>query len=164
MMKLFTIISAALVLTACGNGAPVSDAIVPDVPHGTALPDRTSDGSNPPADIDYDSYSMDMAKFVGLEIGESHTSAVAKISTYFTPEALGEGKQQESSVSIYDRDGGSILLAISDGLMDDSVKGESLYAIFSKDEDGAQTLVTYGLKAKCWRGENKDNWQIDLCP
>jgi hypothetical protein len=168
-MKFITIISAAILLSACSNDAPVADDVAaPEEPQFRELPDRIRDSSNPSADIDYHSYSTDMAKFVGLEVGESHTSAVAKISAYFAPETLGEGKKQESSVSIYDRDGGSILLAVSDGLMDDSVKGESLYAVFAKEdlgEDGVtQTLVTYGLKVKCWRGENKDNWQTDLCP
>jgi len=157
---LILISSLALALTACGS-KDVEAPVVPEVEtvegFEVVTPPEVPEIMNV-SDIDFSSYSLDLAKFVGLEIGEAKEISSQKIKAYFAPEKGAQGNATYE-FSEFGAIGGYVMLSSSDGIADDSIKGQELYAVF-KDEK----LVTYGMKIKCWRGENKDNWQTDLCP
>jgi len=112
-------------------------------------------------DIDFSSYSEELAKFVGLENGEESWAAVDKMRLYFAPED-GETILQ-TKTSTFDRPDGSVMIYTVSGLRDDSVKAQELFMIFS-GEKGAQVLAAHGLKNKCQRGRNTEQWTTELCP
>lgn len=112
-------------------------------------------------DIDFGSYSKDLAKFTGLKEGQSRGEAVDNVRLYFAPE---DGSAMIStSHSKFERDDGAVLLFSASGLPDDSVKAEEIYLIVSGAK-GAQTLEAFGSRIKCHRGENITEWQTALCP
>lgn len=171
-MKRILLISAIL-LTAC---SPQAEApAVPEVPQtiGSAIaPKAPESASNIMriADIDFPSYSRDLAKGVELELGESMVTATPKIEGYFTPQggsvedaSDSKRKKTESEFSTFGAEGGKVTLVERVNIKDDSVKAEQFYAIF-KAKGGDFMLADYGLKIKCYRGGNTDNWQTDLCP
>ena len=112
-------------------------------------------------DIDFNSFSKELAKWTGLKAGQSRGEAVDNVRLYFAPE---QGSQIIStSQSTFEREDGAVLLFSASGLPDDSVKAEEIYLILSGDK-GAQTLAAYGSRIKCHRGENTTNWTTKLCP
>ena len=112
-------------------------------------------------DIDFNSFSKELAKFTGLKAGQSRGEAVDNVRLYFAPE---QGSQIIStSQSTFEREDGAVLLFSASGLPDDSVKAEEIYLILSGDK-GAQTLAAYGSRIKCHRGENTTHWTTKLCP
>lgn len=112
-------------------------------------------------DIDFNSYSKGLAKFTGLEEGQSRGEAVDNIRLYFAPE--GGSTIISTSQSTFERDDGAVLIFGASGLPDDSVKAEEIYLILS-GEKGTQTLAAFGSRIKCHRGENTTEWQTALCP
>ena len=154
-MKRFGLICLAVILTACGQAS-------------TATPDTNSIASVPETpqpltleNIDFSSYSEDLAKFVDLEIGEDSWASIDKMRLYFAPE---DGKTiLQTKTSKFDRPDGSVLIYTVSGLKDDSVKAEELFMIFAGESD-AQKLAAYGSKIKCHRGENTTQWQTKPCP
>ena len=76
-MKKLALICTALCVSSCGQQAA-----------------KTTSPNDPPApiksmtleDIDFASYSEDLAKFVGLENGEDRWAAIDKMRLYFAPE------------------------------------------------------------------------------
>ncbi len=131
--------------------------IPPVNPNHTLTAPRT-DEINTIAEIDFTAYSMALAKFVGLEIGESKSVSNDKIRAYFKPSKGAEGNA-EYVFSEFRGEGGNVILATANGLADDSVKGEELYAVFKDD-----ILITYGTRLKCWRADNPDIWSQTPCP
>ncbi len=123
-------------------------------------------------DIDFPSYSRDLARFVGLELGETMAEATAKIETYFTPKGGDVDAyhdpdsnipKTESEFSTLGGEGGKVTVVERVNMKDDSVRDEQFYAIF-KQSGEAYTLADYGMKIRCYRGDNTDEWQIELCP
>ena len=116
-------------------------------------------------DIDFNSYSKDLAKFTGLKEGQSRGEAVDNVRLYFAPE---QGSQIIStSQSTFEREDGAVLIFGASGLPDDSVKAEEIYLILS-GEKGAQTLAAFGSRIKCHRNPNGDGknitkWQNTPC-
>lgn len=121
------------------------------------------------SDIDFDSYSKDLARFINLEMTEPLSTAVPKIERYFAPtggdsaDYANVGTQTETSFSSFDAEGGKVMVVERINMRDDSVKAEQFYAIFKKFSD-AEVLVDYGSKIKCARGANTTQWQTELCP
>ena len=59
-------------------------------------------------DIDFASYSEDLAKFVGLENGEDRWAAIDKMRLYFAPE---DGQTiLNTKTSSFDRPDGSVMI------------------------------------------------------
>lgn len=163
MKALFTI-SAALALAACGS--PSGNMAAPPV-----TPQSVAETETPPPppipksltleDIDFTTYSKDLAKWTGLKEGQSRGEAVDNVRLYFAPE---DGSTMiKTTQSKFERDDGAVLIFGASGLPDDSVKAEEIYLIVS-GEKGAQTLAAYGSRIKCHRGENTTEWQTALCP
>ncbi|WP_371398190.1 hypothetical protein [Fretibacter rubidus] len=123
------------------------------------------------ADIDFLSYSKDLARWVELDTMEPLESAVAKIETYFSPQGgdindydvRQTGTQTESIFSSFDAEGGKVVLVERINMRDDSVKAQQFYAVFKKT-DTTEVLIDYGMKIKCARGDNTTDWQTDNCP
>lgn len=159
---------APLMLLACSAEAPDEPvnmrASVPDLQASPALPQIPK----PPMsksltleDIDFNSFSKDLAKLTGLKEGQSRGEAVDNVRLYFAPEA---GSQIIStSQSTFERDDGAVLIFGASGLPDDAVKAEEIYLIVSGAK-GDQTLGAFGSRIKCHRGENTTEWQTNLCP
>jgi len=125
------------------------------------------------SDIDFATYSQESAAFVGLEAGQTLAEANAKIETYFTP---GQGRPDgkinetrvrdgaETSFSTVAADGGTVIIAERTNMADDAVRAQRLYLITKKHADGRETVVDFGMKAKCWRGASANQWTKTLCP
>ncbi len=157
--------SRALPLWAAGLLAACSEAVTLEVANPADLPRETASLQNSSIEeinhieqIDFTAYSIELAQNVGLEIGEAKAASNEKIQTYFKPAKGAEGSA-EYLFSELRGEGGNVILATSNGLADDSIKGEELYAVFKDDK-----LITYGLRQKCWRGDNPDIWQTQFCP
>ena len=125
------------------------------------------------SDIDFTSYNKGLARFVKLEAGDSFASAKAKMETYFIPgkgipgEKIAQDRLRgpsEVSFMTFEGDGGKVILAERNEMADDSVKAEQMYALTKTMADGSDVLLDYGMKIKCWRGENSDEWGTSLCP
>lgn len=169
------IFGTAIALAAC---APASDR--PDVPTPPTPPGDVMAPAAPSAgeimrisDIDFTSYSRDIAKFVGLELGEDFLVSKSKMETYFVPgkgtseNAVANERREgpaEAAFSTFGAEGGTVIVADRFNMADDSVKAEQMYAISKKKADGSEMLVDFGMKLKCWRGEDPDAWGTDLCP
>lgn len=149
------------------DSAPTPEQPAPPSIEG-GVPQELSD-IRQPSDIDFGAYSKDLAKFVGLEIGMSMEKAEIEVLNYMAPEQGSEGKAVFEMDKFQGYVGGQAFVATIDGLADDSVKAQQLYAIGKKDTDkkeGDETysLIDYGMRVKCWRGENTANWQAKPCP
>ncbi|MEP3892270.1 MAG: hypothetical protein ABJN69_17555 [Hellea sp.] len=140
-----------------------------NVPNSESVPATSSNPTPLPPmpkslsleDIDFNSYSKDLAKFTGLKEGQSRGEAVDNVRLYFAPEA--GNAIISTSQSKFERDDGAVLIFGASGLPDDSVKSEEIYLIVS-GEKGSQILAAFGSRIKCHRGENTTEWQTDLCP
>jgi len=156
------IICAVIILAACSQQKTVetfsSVEKTATVNTGPSLPMPSK--SLTLEDIDFSSYSEELAKFIQLEIGEESWAAIDKMRLYFAPED-GETILQ-TKTSTFDRPDGSVMIYTVSGLRDDSVHAQELFMIFEGAED-AQILAAYGVKIKCKRGVNTTQWQTELC-
>ena len=158
--------SLAMTLSACG----VKNADAPSILEGPNVMSETMPATTPiPTppksltleDIDFNSYSKDLAKFTSLKEGQSRGEAVDNVRLYFAPE--NGNTIISTSQSSFEREDGAVLLFSAKGLPDDSVKAEEIYLILS-GEKGAETLAAFGSRIKCYRGENTTEWTTELCP
>ncbi len=112
-------------------------------------------------DIDFKSYSKELARFTGLAEGQSRGEAVDNIRLYFAPE---NGETiVNTTQSKFEREDGAVLLFGASGFPDDSIKAEEIYLIVQGPK-GSQTLAAFGSRLKCHRGENITEWQATPCP
>ena len=132
---------------------PVIESVTPPLP---SMPKSLS-----LEDIDFNSFSRDLAKFTGLKEGQSRGEAVDNVRLYFAPES--GSAIISTSQSKFEREDGAVLIFGASGLPDDSVKAEEIYLIVSGAK-GSQSLAAFGSRIKCHRGENTTEWQTDLCP
>ena len=158
LMLLIMLLGSALGLMACGQEVTTtqSSAKISATPK---TPNPQTPNPQTLEDIDFSSYSEDLAKFVGLQNGEPKWAAVDKMRLYFAPE---DGETiLHTKTSTFDRPDGSVMIYTVSGLIDDSVKAQEIFMIFSGED--AQSLGAYGLKQKCQRGENTNEWTTQLC-
>lgn len=146
-------------LSASAQDTQVVNSVSSQTPDVPQLPESQLE------DVDFTSYSTDLATVVGLEIGESRLESTDKIRLFFAPEP--GTRIIKTASQTFERDDGAVLLFSRIGLPDDSVKAQEIYAVFSGpggDVKFNQTLAAYGMRMKCYRGENTTEWQTDLCP
>ena len=155
---------SGIILAACGQQIAETPTL-PEVPKATQSITTPSAPPTPKSltleDIDFNSYSKDLAKWTGLKEGQSRGEAVDNIRLYFAPES-GNTIISTSQIS-FEREDGAVLIFSASGLPDDSVKSEEIYLILSGAK-GTQSLAAFGSRIKCHRGENITEWQTDLCP
>ena len=115
-------------------------------------------------DIDFNSYSQELARGFGLELGETRLDSIDKIRLYFSPEPGTNMVSMTSST--FERDDGSVLLFARNNIPDDAIFSEEIYAVFSgpKADKFNQKLAAYGLRQKCRRGDKANEWTTELCP
>ena len=115
-------------------------------------------------DIDFNSYSQEMAQAFGLELGETRLDSIDKIRLYFSPEPGTNMVNMTSST--FERDDGSVMLFARNNIPDDAIFSEEIYAVFSgsKADKFNQKLAAYGLRQKCRRGDKANEWTTELCP
>ncbi len=168
-MRLFLCIASAVLMAACSPDTPSApEAIV------NAQTAAVTEPSDPPApdkpllpekrdleDIDFSNFSGKLAKYTGLEIGQSRVEAIENVRLYFAPGAA-DTILKTSQLS-FDREDGSVLIFTAEGFADEAIKGEEIYLILSGPR-GEQKLAAYGSRIKCWRGENTTEWQVEACP
>ena len=115
-------------------------------------------------DIDFNSYSQELAGAFGLEIGETRLDSIDKIRLYFSPEPGTNMVNMTSST--FERDDGSVMLFARNNIPDDAIFSEEIYAVFSgsKANKFNQKLAAYGLRQKCRRGDKANECTTELCP
>ena len=145
-------------LTSCFLAAcsPVQSAPVA-VPAKTPAPTQ----SRTINDIDFSQYSLSLANYTDLRVGQSRIAAIDVVRLLHAPEQ--GAKIVKTSSATFDMEGGSVMLLSASGLADDSVHSEEFFLIF-EGEGNTQKLAEYGLRVKCARGENTTDWQKTPCP
>ena len=104
-------------------------------------------------------FDTDMGEFIGLVEGESFNESVPKINAVFTAYD-GHAEPQDITMLRDVVEGGwTQVLVTQDGVMDDTIAGHQLLAIY--DENGE--LVTYGMRLKCHTDSGKSEWQKTAC-
>jgi len=112
-------------------------------------------------DIDFSQYSLSLANYTDLRVGQSRIAAIDVVRLLHAPEQ--GAKIVKTSSATFDMEGGSVMLLSASGLADDSVHAEEFFLIF-EGEGNTQKLAEYGLRVKCARGENTTDWQKTPCP
>ena len=162
------LIVSALFVTACGNPAEKPITLPPTPPQiageTTAPPPSQTLPAGRLEDIQFSDYSIELAAFVGLEMGETRLDSIDKIRLYFAPEPGTNMVNMTSST--FEREDGSVMLFARNNIPDDAVFSQEVYAVFSgpKTNKFNQKLAAYGLRLKCRRGENAMEWTTELCP
>ena len=170
-MKYVIMTACMALLSACSEKNAVPDTPIPPKQistmgaqmHNPVKPPRATldDVSD---EFDIVNFSKENAKFVGLVDGEEMETAELRIRAYFTPEEASEGKISYSYEKTYASNGLTRVVATATGLMDDSVQAEQLIAYFKPLTPQTAVLSEYGMRFKCYRGENKNQWTKKLCP
>ena len=106
-----------------------------------------------------DKFNQDMASFVGLVPGESFAASEAKINAVFKaydghaePVDIGMAKSTVEA-------GWKQVLVTQDGVMDGTLAGQQLLAIF--DDEG--NFVSAGMRIKCHTESGTTAWQNTGC-
>lgn len=110
----------------------------------------------------------------GVEILDGYSDfRVPETTSYDQPMALisdwvmgfpeeGEGRPALNVTSAIDENGTLIIEITESGLADDSVSAVQRRYVLEPG-DGGWTLVGYGHRQQCWRGESRD-WTASPCP
>ncbi len=106
--------------------------------------------------IDPSDYSVELAKFIPVEVGMDGFAAKDEFLVYYNSEL---GPTSRVSMTEKTVDGATVFLIRRLGLQDDSVSGEESYAVFD-----AGKLAAYGTRIQCARGAEAGNWTTELCP
>ena len=109
--------------------------------------------------VSMDAFSPDMARFIGLEIGESFETAETKINGVFKAydghaAPLNIGMESEIVEA-----GWKQVLVTQNGVIDEAITAQQLLAIFDED----QKLITYGIRIKCYSDAGGTDWQKTIC-
>jgi len=109
--------------------------------------------------ISMEGFSHELGKFVGLKEGETFAESETKINAVFkaydghvTPQDI---RMNSSIVEA----GWKQVLVTQDGLMDGTVTGQQLLAVFDENKN----LVSYGMRIKCHSENGAENWQKTIC-
>ncbi len=166
-MKLFMLgLSTLCVLTACTKAdietsSKVSnvEAVVEAVKPKTRTDELQTDETKAFHYMIMDDFSQEMGAFVGLKAGDSFAVAEGKINTVFKSyDGHSEPHDIAMDKSIVEANWKQVLVT-QDGLMDGTVTGQQLLAIFDDEEK----LVSYGMRIKCHTENGSANWQNTVC-
>lgn len=104
-------------------------------------------------------FDTDMGAFVGLVAGESFAESEPKIDAVFTAYEGHAAPFKISKKKDVVEAGWTQVLVTQDGLMDGTIAGQQLLAIYDEN-DG---LVTYGMRIKCHTDDGVSDWQNTVC-
>ena len=144
-------------LAACSPAQSAPVAVPAETPAKTPAPTQ----SRTINDIDFSQYSLSLANYTDLRVGQSRIAAIDVVRLLHAPEQ--GAKIVKTSSATFDMEGGSVMLLSASGLADDSVHSEEFFLIF-EGEGNTQKLAEYGLRVKCARGDNTTDWQKTPCP
>ncbi|MDB2438345.1 hypothetical protein N9W89_06485 [Hellea sp.] len=157
---------AVLSLTACSQNttAPAADTATKKV--AEKIPETAQEtvqiATQGNSEFEYmfmDKFEPKFSEFVGLVPGESFDDSKPKIDAVFTAydghaEPLAIRMEQDVVEA-----GWTQVLVTQDGLMDGTVAGQQLLAIY--DENGE--LVSHGMRIKCHKDDSVSEWQNTAC-
>jgi len=104
-------------------------------------------------------FNYDMGKWVGLVEGESFEASEAKINAAFKAyDGHTKPKDISMDAQIVEADWKQVLVT-QDGLMDGTVTGQQLLAVFDEEKK----LVSYGMRIKCHTAQGDTDWQNTVC-
>ncbi len=109
--------------------------------------------------IAMEGFSYELGQFIGLTEGESFTESERKINAVFKAY---DGQTDPVDIRMEDtivEAGWKQVLVTQDGLMDGTVTGQQLLAVF----DDEQKLVNYGMRIKCHTDSGSSKWQTEGC-
>ena len=163
------IVAAALFLAACSDAAdlpvaaPGNDIVAGDA-EGVELPATLE--SDELYSIEQDAFSADLFNISTITLGMDSDDVEPILQEWADAVTEGEGsRNSSSSVRTSYREGGrTVILATREGLLDDSVAGEQVFAEFTPVGPLSNNLDFVGLRIKCARGANAGEWQTELCP
>jgi len=147
-MRLALLLISCAVLTACKDSA----LSVPISTDDSDLQSVTATSRYDMAD-----FSKRLARPLKLSEGMDRDTVEAQMRSYFGTAA------SSGSIPVFNSkvlaDGEFEILATRDGLAGDRVKSEQAIVQFSDD-----VLIEYGMRVKCYRAPNPDEWMAKRCP
>ena len=168
MMKYtaLTLISVAMLAGCKDKSADIPNTPdVPSVPAATA-PKAPAAPKAPESisDLTLNEFSQDMASFVGIKAGDEMEAVKDQIRLYMAGDGDGSNAQAASFQTHYRTDGRTLFVATQMGLRDDSVSAQQVMVVFIPKTMSKSIVEGYGLRVKCQRGDNTDQWQVKPCP
>ena len=167
MIKHSLWLCAVFALSACGD----KEASAPEAPAVPAAPATTAPKAPaaPKApesisDLSLDEFSQDLAGFVGIKAGDEMEMVKDQIRLYMAGEGDGSNAQAASFQTHYRTDGRTLFVATQNDLRDDSVSAQQVMVVFIPKTMSKSIVEGYGLRVKCQRGDNTDQWQVTSCP
>ena len=147
----------ALLLVSCAQEAPVEDAAA-----AAQLPEDTVSGTASREAVSAEQFSADLAPdflVAGLDTDEA-----TPLLRDWLARAEGEGNRATNLSTRYEMDGRTVLIATIEGMADDSVDSQQIYAEFTPIGPLSNSLDFAGARIRCARGNNTTDWQTELCP
>ncbi|MEM7730382.1 MAG: hypothetical protein AAF311_14120 [Pseudomonadota bacterium] len=129
------------------------DMVTPVVPGTPVMP--VADTRLDPSD-----YSRYLARAIPIEVGMDRYLAKDELLLYYNraPEEAGARRAKVSS-SERSVDGATLFVIRSSGLADDSIAAHETYALFDSG-----SVVDFGSRQQCRRGDTPNIWTTELCP
>lgn len=149
----------SVIFTACSqNASTASQGVSQHTSSETAT--KTAQKDTEFKYISMEGFNPAFGKFVGLEIGETFAQSEPKINAVFKAYQGHEEPVDIRMNSTIVEAGWKQVLVTQDGLMDRTVAGQQLLAIYDENEE----LVTYGMRIKCHTtGGGVSEWRSTIC-
>lgn len=77
--------------------------------------------------------------------------------------SIGEGAEG-LTVELAELDRAVVVIATRTGALDDSVEGVQERVVLELRDDGRWHVRERGFRFRCWRGDPRRRWTIELCP
>lgn len=138
------------------------EPVSPEVPSEPIEPIEPSEPDVDPVEKAKAIIGQQSVSMQGLEIGMESGEAINLIEALMKPETQ-DGNQSYSMRLTPETANGFTLLAVSDNILDDSVKAQEVTAIFTPGQRVAFVLSEYSVRVKCYRNANEEAWQTNAC-
>jgi hypothetical protein len=122
--------------------------VTPVAPGTPVMPD-TAQAVNP------SDYSRELATPISLEEGMDRYLAVDNLLLYYNAEPESGAKVSSSERMI---DGATLFVIRRSGLADDAIAAQETFAFFDND-----SLIDFGSRHQCRRGDMANQWTTELC-
>ena len=169
------VLASVFLLAACGNAAdmpvaaPGNDIVEVDAegvfavePAPVAAADVALDTS-PDTDIygiEKDSYRADFFREDSISLGMDSDDVEPLLQAWLDTADV----ETTSLRTSFREDGRTVLIATREGLKDDAVSAEQVYAEFTPIGPLSNNLDFIGLRQRCSRGARAGEWTTELCP
>ena len=154
---------ATLLLAACGDAAdmpvaaPGNDIVAGDA-EDVVAPDVTDDTDI--FGIEKESFRADFFREESITLGMDSDDVEPLLQAW-----LDNADVETTSLRTSFRDDGrTVLIATREGLKDDAVSAEQVYAEFTPVGPLSNHLDFIGLRQRCSRGTNAGEWSTEACP